>query len=170
MITRAKILTGRIRKWSLKRQLALLFLISILPVLLSLNHETKSEQLGDGLLGPQSIDTLIPSGFALVPIEVQNSESLDSILGNKGVVNLLAPPHEAGKKSRLIARRVPILRAPLNPSHFAVLVPESISRDITQEQGPFWVVIQNPTESGMSFEKQKSSNRPNTKIIDGGMD
>lgn len=170
MITRARTIGNKIRRLSLKRQLALLFLISILPVFLSLTREGKSEKLGDGVLGPQSIDTLIPTGFALVPIEVQNSESLDSILGNKGVVNLLAPPREAGKKSRLIARRVPILRAPLNPSHFAVLVPESISRDITQEQGPFWVVIQNPNESGMSFEKKNFSNRPNARIIDGGVD
>lgn len=170
MITRARALGNKIRGLSLKRQLALLFLISILPVVLSLSHKGKSEKLGDGVLGSQSIDTLIPTGFALVPIEVQNSESLDSILGNKGIVNLLAPPREAGKMSRLIARRIPILRAPLNPSQFAVLVPESISRDITQEQGPFWVVIQNPKESGMSFEKKNLFIPPNARIIDGGMD
>lgn len=161
-------LIKKIRQWPIKVQLVGLLIISLCPVILSLLMTAKSNSHHGGVLSPQSIDTLIPDGFTLVPIEVQNVDSLDSILGPKGVVNLLAPPRREGAKTRLVARRVPILRAPLNPSHFAVLVPESISRSITQEPGPFWVVIQNPNQQGMSFEKNLKKQK--VQVIDGGVD
>ncbi|MCB0362798.1 MAG: hypothetical protein KDD35_08750, partial [Bdellovibrionales bacterium] len=116
----------QVRGWRLRTQILVLFFISALPVILRVSLDRETTKPPEGILGPQSIDTLIPHGFTLVPIEVQNSDSLNSILGNKGIVNLLAPPREEGQKTRLIAQRVPILRAPLNPSQFAVLVPEKI--------------------------------------------
>ena len=40
---------------------------------------------------PEAASTFIPKGFVLVPIEVANYESLDSILGKHGVVDLYVP-------------------------------------------------------------------------------
>ncbi|HEX4923784.1 MAG TPA: hypothetical protein VFV50_06850 [Bdellovibrionales bacterium] len=96
----------------------------------------------------ESPATHIPDGFVLVPIEVQNPEALDSILGNFGVVDLFAS-HPGG--SRRIARRVKILRAPLNPNHFAVLAPEDEAPLLVREPGPVTVAIQNPKSAGTDF-------------------
>ncbi|MGE3974479.1 MAG: hypothetical protein AB7F59_08140 [Bdellovibrionales bacterium] len=100
-------------------------------------------------------DTYIPNGFVLVPIEIQNIEGLDSILGQFGVVDLFLPSVDGQGRGKLIARRLKILRAPLNPSHFAILAPENQAPEIVKYSGPFFVVIQNPNESGTRFVKEK---------------
>ncbi len=103
------------------------------------------------VLEPESVEsaaTLIPAGFVLVPIEVANYESLDSILGKFGVVDLFVPSDDPKKKARKVADRVRILRAPLNPSRFAVLVPESDSQQLVAHDGAFVVTVQNPRASG----------------------
>ncbi len=95
--------------------------------------------------------TMIPAGFVLVPIEVANYESLDSILGKHGVVDLYVGADGPKSRQRKVAERIKILRAPLNPSHFAVLAPESESARIVSHQGPFTVVFQHPNRSGTRF-------------------
>ncbi|MEQ1878403.1 MAG: hypothetical protein ABL958_17300 [Bdellovibrionia bacterium] len=101
----------------------------------------------------EAASTFIPDGFVLVPIDVQNPEALDSILGSFGVVDLFAPPSGPGAPSRRIARRIKILRAPLNPNHFAVLAPEDEAPALVREPGPITVVIQNPRQVGTDFVK-----------------
>lgn len=94
---------------------------------------------------PESVEsaaTYIPEGFVLVPIEISNFESLDSLLGKHGVVDLYLPVDEVRKRPQKIAERVKILRAPLNPSHFAVLVTEEDSPRLATQPGPFIVVVQ----------------------------
>lgn len=100
---------------------------------------------------PESIETAatyIPAGFVLVPIEVANYESLDSILGKFGVVDLFVSSDDPTKRPRKLAERVKILRAPLNPNHFAVLVPETESQKIVAYSGALTVVVQNPRQDG----------------------
>ena len=92
--------------------------------------------------------TYIPDGFVLVPIEVANYESLDSIMGAFGVVDLFVGSDNPKVRPRKVAERVKILRAPLNPSHFAVLVPDSESQKIVAYSGALTVVVQNPKKSG----------------------
>ncbi len=87
--------------------------------------------------------TDIPLGFVLVPIEVANFESLDSILGPFGIVDLYLPAESSRGQARKIATHIQILRAPLNPSHFAVLVREADSARLVSQTGPFIAVIQN---------------------------
>lgn len=118
--------------------------------------------------------TAIPAGFVLVPIEVANYESLDSILGKYGVVDLYIPPAEPRGHSIKVAERVKILRAPLNPSHFAVLAPENESSQLVRHDGPFLVVVQNPSaphgtkfvnhELESSRANQHESDKPNSRI------
>jgi len=100
---------------------------------------------------PESVEdaaTYIPDGFVLVPIEVANFESLDSILGRFGVVDLFVGSDDPRVKPRKLAEHVKILRAPLNPSHFAVLVPDNESQKIVAYSGALTVVVQNPKKSG----------------------
>lgn len=87
--------------------------------------------------------TFIPEGFVLVPIELANFESLDSILGKFGIVDLYLPAESPRAQARKIATHVKILRAPLNPSHFAVLVREAESARLVTQIGPFIAVVQN---------------------------
>jgi hypothetical protein len=103
---------------------------------------------------PANASTLIPAGYVLVPIDVANYESLDSILGNFGVVDLYQPSEDPKKPAHKIAERLKILRAPLNPSHFAVLTREAESARLVSHQGPFTVIVQNPNRAGMGLVKE----------------
>lgn len=102
------------------------------------------------------IDLLIPEGQTLVPIEIANYETLDSLLGPYGVVDLFYSDPLRPEVSRKIASMVKILRAPKNPSHFAVLVPARLAHQILQYKGPFVAALQNPKfQTGTQFEKKK---------------
>lgn len=89
-----------------------------------------------------SADTYIPEGFVLVPIELQNVDSLSSLIGQYAVVDLFRGPH-----SQRVGKRLKLLRAPLNPQQFAVLVPEDQVSRLLESPGPFWAAIQNPEQS-----------------------
>jgi hypothetical protein len=106
---------------------------------------------------PEAAATYIPAGFVLVPIEVENYEALDSILGKFGVVDLYKPSERPGRPPRKVASHVKILRAPLNPSHFAVLAPEDESQSLVAYNGAFTVAVQNPRQSGTSFENASAN-------------
>ncbi len=100
-----------------------------------------------------SADTYVPEGFVLVPIEVENADSLDAILGNYGVVDLFHPSLEPRGKVQLIAKQVKILRAPLDPKKFAVLVPNEQSSALVKIDTPLFVTIHNPKRSQTRFIK-----------------
>lgn len=97
---------------------------------------------------PESVATMIPAGYVLVPIEVSNYESLDSILGQYGVVDLYKSSDRPGGAPTKVAEHIRILRAPNNPNHFAVLATESESPSLVRYNGAFQVVVQNPKSSG----------------------
>lgn len=98
-----------------------------------------------------AVDTLIPRGFVLVPIDVQNYEALDSILGRFGVVDLFQGGGEATATRHLIARNVRILRAPQNPSHFAILIREEEVPRVLQQGGQFTVIVKRQQNDGTQF-------------------
>lgn len=102
------------------------------------------------------VDTLIPKGHSLVPIEIANYETLDSILGPYGIVDIYTTPLNPKETAKRIAYRVKIVRAPKNPSHFAILVPFEKVKYILKYSGPYTVSIQNPKAGGTVFEKEKS--------------
>jgi hypothetical protein len=106
---------------------------------------------------PEVASTFIPAGYVLVPIEVANFESLDSILGKFGVVDLYLPSEDPKARPRKVAERVRILRAPLNPSRFAVLARENDSPRLVSHGGPFTVVVQNPDTAGTGIVRDDSS-------------
>lgn len=126
-------------------------------------HDSRSSKVGSGEPEPETAATYIPVGYVLVPIEVSNFESLDSILGKFGVVDLYEPTTDRNKPATKVASRVRILRAPLNPSHFAVLASEAESPSLVRHAGPFLVVVQNPnstaSQAGTNIENiQKNEN------------
>lgn len=118
--------------------------------------DQKPEPATNPNLEPETVEdaaTFIPEGYVLVPIEVANSESLDSILGKFGVVDLFVAPLDGQGRPRKVAERVKILRAPLNPRNFAVLAPEKDSQQLVGLAVPLTVVVQNPKSSGMRIVK-----------------
>ncbi len=100
----------------------------------------------------KSVDTFIPLGFVLVPIQLANAESLDSMISTTGVVDLFVPDMKKPGRSKKVAEHIKILRAPLNPNQFAVLVPEKNSGQLVHYEGAYFAVVQNPQTPGTQFE------------------
>ena len=91
---------------------------------------------------PIQADTIIPAGHVLMPIQLINIESIKGLIVQFGVIDLYVAgtPSSSGKK---LASRIKILRAPLNPNEFAVLVPEALAETIMKANGYFTGVVQN---------------------------
>lgn len=108
---------------------------------------------------PESVDTYIPHGFTLIPLEISNTDALASIMGNMGgVVDLYLAPNESRKGGIRVATRVKLLRAPRNPEQFAVLIKESEGQRVLQFSGPFIAVVQNPDVRGGKLAAEKTQN------------
>ncbi len=98
---------------------------------------------------PASADTFIPAGHVLVPLEISNAESLASLVGDLGgVVDLYLATTETQKGGLKVGSKLKILRAPLNPQQYAVLVKDNDSSRLMSFAGPFIAVIQNPDAKG----------------------
>lgn len=94
---------------------------------------------------PESIDTYIPKGHLLVPVDIQNAEQLQSLVGPATVVDLYAAG--AGRRAQLVGRRLRLLRAPANPQVFAVLIRDTEADRLLNFPGPFRASIRTPDES-----------------------
>ncbi|WP_295900187.1 hypothetical protein [uncultured Bdellovibrio sp.] len=107
---------------------------------------------------PKSVDTFIPRGFVLVPIEISNAESLASLVGDMGgVVDLYLASNEKQKGGLKVGSKLKLLRAPLNPQQYAVLVKETESSRLLSYAGPFIAVVQNPDEKGTQLSSSGPS-------------
>lgn len=134
-------------------------LLLIFAVVLSLLMETPKAQVGRSA----SLDTFIPKGHVLVPIRVENYESLDSVLGPFGVVDLYEVDKDGRPSSQPTVKAIRILRSPQKPDHFAVLAPESKVHQVMENGARFQVVLKNPDQSGTEFVDQAV--RPRVKIL-----
>ena len=105
----------------------------------------------------ESVDTMIPKGFILVPLDLENIEQIGSLIGNSGVVDLYTGGAES-KKRRLVASRVKVIQAPFNPQVYAALIPESEGSVIQNYLGPFRAVVQNPKQNGSSVHRETKNN------------
>ncbi len=90
-------------------------------------------------------DTIIPAGMVLVPIELENIDSIRGLINGYGYIDLYVADSPQSPR-RKIGHRIKILQAPLNPREFAVLVSESASREIMQTAGFFTGVVQNRSQ------------------------
>lgn len=155
-------LKEKFKKWNWEtRLLAVFALAALVPTFASL-WTPQTPIKGSA----ESVDTHIPRGFVLIPIEVHNYEALDSLFGRYGLVDLYLPP-ENGASQRLVALNVRLIRAPHNPSRFAVLVPESESPKILSHGGSYVVSIKPPGSGGTEFVKSKGPSK--RKIVYGGL-
>lgn len=135
-------------------------ILATIPLLFSvLSAWSSAPEPAPSKSGRQEFDTFIPKGFVLVPIEVQNFESLDSIFGQFGVVDLFQTMANERLEQRLVARNIRLLRAPHNPSHFAVLVQEARADQILKFGGAFTVVVKPRSKDGTEFVKERSKRK-----------
>ncbi|WII73149.1 hypothetical protein QJS83_04585 [Bdellovibrio sp. 22V] len=135
---------------------AFLFL-GVLSFVFSKSPEDKPETF---IPAPRSVDTFIPRGFVLVPIEIANASSLASLVGDVGgVVDLYLASGENKKGGYKVGTKLKLLRAPLNPEQYAVLVREDESSRLLSHTGPFIAVVQNPDEKGNQVASTATSSR-----------
>lgn len=112
-----------------------------------------------------SADTYIPEGHVLVPIEVTNAAGIQSLIGSVGGTVDLFSTSQDNRKGRLIGKRLRLLRAPLDPEQFAVLVREDSAKDILAYSGAYYVVIHNPNaKSGAIEPKPKNNALPHIEV------
>ncbi|MFK8137665.1 MAG: hypothetical protein AB8E15_04810 [Bdellovibrionales bacterium] len=97
------------------------------------------------------VDTMIPKDHSLIPLDIVDSDKLDSILGQSAIVNLYA---DTNRGRILIVKNLRIFRAPLNPSVFGALVRDDNVASLFKYDGPFHISVKNTkTNSGTSFVK-----------------
>lgn len=100
---------------------------------------------------PAELSTFIPRGHVLIPIELKNADQLDGILGSHGIVDLFESSDVSGVRSRLIGRRLRLVRAPLNPKAFAVLVKDQEAERLLSFQGPVIASVRSKDSSRHEF-------------------
>lgn len=116
----------------------------------------------------KSADTYIPAGYVLIPIDILNAAGLNNLIGDVGGTIDLYSATANGRRGRLIGQKIKLLKAPLNPDLFAVLVPENESTRILENDGGFIAVIHNPKSDLLSTkittDRKKSMDFANEKI------
>ena len=103
------------------------------------------------------IDSLIPAGFVLLPLELVNRDALSSIVGSTAVIDLFSVNSQTLNPAKKIASRVKIIRSPRNPDQFALLIPEQETHSIFRQAGPYFAVIQNRATRGTRIVPKTSS-------------
>ncbi len=135
------------------------FVLGLLSLWISYYPVEKSPTHSENFNHDESVDTFIPKGFVLVPLDLSNLESLNSFIGQAGVVDLYKS--KDGQKGTKVATRVKIIRAPLNPQLFAALVPEEKSSDLLNYNEALFAVVQNKTEASGHIQARKTSVKKN---------
>lgn len=139
--------------------LVILFVL-ILTLILNSKKEQGSKFISKKKLKDKimRIDTMIPKGFVLIPIEVSNLSTLSEVLSQTATGDLY---YRNSNKSVLVAKFLQILRSPRNPNKISVLAPENIASEIFKYKGPFHVALKNPkfkndSKKAKSVKKYKS--------------
>lgn len=156
--TLSEILFGNDKRWSIHR-LILYSSLCLCVCFLGLIQQEPEKRQTNYKNQLMKFDTLIPKDKTLLPIEIENSEALDSLFGNQGVVDLYVRQSPGSRKLRLIAKNVKLMRAPKNPKVFAVLCDRSMPSQIFSGSQSFFVSLLNPNNSGTKLvtTKRKSN-------------
>ncbi len=110
-----------------------------------------------------SVDTFIPKGFVLIPIEVANPESLNDIIGDFGYVDLYADRSKSEDPMfKLLVKNIRLLKSPVDSTIIAVLSPESMVKQIVSVNKKFKITIKSKTNKSTELAHQ---NKPAKRII-----
>lgn len=131
-------------------------LFVVLAGLVALYLQTQKSVPKEKVTSDWTIDKDIPDGFALVPIDIINYESLDSLVGPLSVVDIFSVPIEKSELPKRVAYLAKLVRSPKNPSHFNILIKADRVPQLYKIPGPYRVVVRNPNfQAGTKFEKEK---------------
>ena len=102
-----------------------------------------------------SIDTHIPKGYVLIPIELVNFKSIRGIIGRLAIVDLYL---QRTSKSNLpinqpIVSSIRLIQAPNNNNQIAILVPENKANLFLGDK-LFFATIQNPKNYQTKYYKK----------------
>ncbi len=144
----------RINSWAKENKKAIFFWCFLVILSFVFTFFQTTNRTKDKKQKTKSVDTYIPEGLVLLPIELSNSSSLDGLLESKGVVDLYTtnPTKISAEK---VAMAVKIIRSPNNYNHFAVLVPEKQASWLIKRFQAFYAVIQNPRKAGTKIQPLK---------------
>lgn len=130
------------KKWGV-----LFLILGVLALCLQMSKNNSVPTTPPSVERMESVDTYIPKGYVLVPLNLMNVESLNSFIGDKGVVDLYTA--KEGRQGKKIADKIKLIRAPLNPEVYAALVSESQSQKLVLDGESYYAVVQNKnSESG----------------------
>lgn len=135
------------------------FLITAAILMVAILVKPKSESIEKtSPVRPLSADTYIPGGFVLVPVQLVNQASIDSLIGSFTIVDIYLAGEQLEKTRKLVAQDVRMIRAPLDPNQFGVLMDENNQEMIEKLSQPIFAVLKNPN-SQKNMSTVKSSQR-----------
>ena len=146
--TYKKIMEALIQKY--KTQLLLIGTVFVLAILSSLIQSFLNEKPQ-----PFSLDKMIPEGFVLIPIEIENSEDIINLIGSYGVIDLYSYSSHLNLPQELAAQSLKVIPTKTEENRFAVIAPEKEVLQLLAYRGPFYAVVQNPKKTGSQIHKKR---------------
>lgn len=131
------------------------FVLGFILILQSWPESKAQQQEKTEEAEPWNVDTLIPAGLILVPIEIQNFTTFSAMVGDAAVVDLWTYNTDSERRSKKIATQIKIIRAPLDATRFGILVPEHEAGEILIHGDQFYVTIHNPKKNESKIIQKK---------------
>jgi hypothetical protein len=104
----------------------------------------------------EGLDTYIPKGFRLVPIQITNIDALRDLVGSFAFVDL----HEV-KTKKMVSSGLRLIKSPEQNDVFAVLVADKDVSGLLKYGDEFLVIIRSRKDA----DKTRALNSENRKII-----
>ena len=154
-----------------QNKILIISFVVFLGLYILLTYRQNPKPIKEPISKIETADTYIPAGHVLVPIEIENEESVSGIIGSFALVDLYTRPQQTTTTEMLlIAQKIKLIRAPLNPNQYAVLVTEAESVELLKTNPRFWVTIHNqkvkntPVQSVAKLELRPVLEIPKTKL------
>lgn len=110
----------------------------------------------------ESIDTIVPVGYVLVPLTLVNIESIESMIGDKTLIDIysIGDDSDGVHGKHLVATHLPLIRSTLESSQVAVLVEEHDQTTIKALTNPVFAVVKSPNSKKEPIIKAVSTTKP----------
>lgn len=119
-----------------------------LSLFITSNKPKETDGVAENLY--ENLEVFLPDDHVLFPVEAENFESLDSLLGAKAFVKVFSTT-----TNKLIAENIKVLRAPRAPEQLAFIIPVNIAKKLVEKGPIFKLVIQKKTN-----KKPRMTNDP----------
>jgi hypothetical protein len=159
MLNELKIKLLHLKK-SLKPFHYLLLLISLAICFLGAYLNTPQKEITENQISenqpPLSLETQIPDGQILIPIELINANSISALIGPFTKIDLYNVTIE-GQKGKKIGSYLKLIRSPTQENIFGVLASDEEADKLLKESGPYMAVIRNPKEKPSKDQLKKNN-------------